>query len=95
LRLLPIQGASFDPELHNRVKEKVGSEPMSMQSKDDMDSRIERFPPDNEPLAGAFWSLTVYTPDMFFCDNPYKRYSLGDRCGIGHRDCIATQKVSP
>jgi hypothetical protein len=38
-----------------------------------------RFPPGKEPPAGAFWSLTVYMPDMFFYDNPYERYSLGDR----------------
>lgn len=45
-----------------------------------------RFPPDNEPPAGAFWSLTVYTPDMFFYDNPHKLYSLGDRTPGLHRD---------
>jgi hypothetical protein len=38
-----------------------------------------RFPPGEEPPAGAFWSLTVYMPDMFFYDNSLERYSLGDR----------------
>jgi hypothetical protein len=37
------------------------------------------FPPGEEPPAQAFWSLTVYGPDMFFYDNPLNRYSLGDR----------------
>jgi hypothetical protein len=37
------------------------------------------FPPGEEPPTGAFWSLTVYEPDMFFYDNPLNRYSLGDR----------------
>jgi hypothetical protein len=32
-----------------------------------------------EPPVKAFWSLTVYEPDMFFYDNPLNRYSLGDR----------------
>jgi len=40
---------------------------------------ILRFPPGEEPPAKAFWSLTVYGPDMFFYDNPLNRYSLGDR----------------
>jgi hypothetical protein len=38
-----------------------------------------RFPPGEEPPAKAFWSLTVYGPDMFFYDNPLNRYSIGDR----------------
>ncbi len=37
------------------------------------------FPSGKEPPARAFWSLTVYGPDMFFYDNPWNRYSLGDR----------------
>jgi hypothetical protein len=37
------------------------------------------FPPGEEPPAKAFWSLTVYGPDMFFYDNPLNRYSIGDR----------------
>ena len=37
------------------------------------------FPAGEEPPAKAFWSLTVYGPDMFFYDNPLNRYSLGDR----------------
>ena len=38
-----------------------------------------RFPPGDEPPAKAFWSLTVYGPDMFFYDNPLNCYSIGDR----------------
>jgi hypothetical protein len=38
-----------------------------------------RFPPGEEPPAKAFWSLTVYGPDMFFYDNPLNRFSIGDR----------------
>jgi hypothetical protein len=45
-----------------------------------------QFPPGKEPPAGAFWSLTVYRPDMFFYDNPLNRYSLGDRTPGLRRD---------
>jgi hypothetical protein len=38
-----------------------------------------RFPPGGEPPTGAFWSLTVYSPDMFFVDNELDRYAIGDR----------------
>jgi hypothetical protein len=38
-----------------------------------------RFLAGEEPPARAFWSLTVYGPDMFFYDNPFNRYSIGDR----------------
>jgi hypothetical protein len=31
------------------------------------------------PPAKAFWSLTLYAPDMFLFDNPAKRYAIGDR----------------
>jgi len=44
-----------------------------------------RFPAGGEPPAGAFWSLTVYKPDMFFYDNPMNRYSIGDRTPGLHR----------
>lgn len=45
------------------------------------------FPPGEEPPAKAFWSLTVYEPDMFFYDNPLDRYSLGDRTpGLSRSD---------
>ena|SRR5437773_12265177 len=27
----------------------------------------------------GFWSLTLYGPDMFFVENPIKRYAIGDR----------------
>jgi hypothetical protein len=43
------------------------------------------FPPEEEPSAKAFWSLTVYEPDMFFYDNPLDRHSIGDRTpGLKH-----------
>lgn len=45
-----------------------------------------RFPPGKEPPAGAFWSLTVYMPDMFFYENSIERYSLGDRTTGLHRN---------
>jgi hypothetical protein len=31
------------------------------------------------PPTKAFWSLTVYGPDMFLVENPAKRYAIGDR----------------
>jgi len=31
------------------------------------------------PPAAAFWSLTVYGPDMFLVENPAGRYAIGDR----------------
>jgi hypothetical protein len=52
------------------------------QEKEPLDGRrplLLHFPPGEEPPAKAFWSLTVYGPDMFFYDNPLNRYSLGDR----------------
>ena len=37
------------------------------------------FPPGGEPPCTAFWSLTVYGPDMFLVDNELDRWSIGDR----------------
>lgn len=34
--------------------------------------------PPVDPTHG-FWSLTLYGPDMFFVENPLKRYAIGDR----------------
>ena len=31
------------------------------------------------PPVHAFWSLTMYTPEMFFVDNPLNRYTLSTR----------------
>ena len=42
-------------------------------------SHAIRFEPGGEPPVGAFWSLTMYGPDLFFVDNPIDRYSIGDR----------------
>jgi hypothetical protein len=41
------------------------------------------FPPGGLPPVEAFWSLTVYGPDMFLVPNPSGRYSLsGDTPGL-------------
>ena len=37
------------------------------------------FPPDGLPPVDAFWSLSVYGPDMFFVPHPSGRYAIGDR----------------
>jgi hypothetical protein len=34
---------------------------------------------DQIPPVNAFWSLTMYGPDLFFVDNPINRYAIGDR----------------
>ena len=31
------------------------------------------------PPTNAFWSLTAYTPEHFFVENPSHRYAIGDR----------------
>ena len=38
-----------------------------------------RFEPGELPPVEAFWSLSVYGPDMFFVPHPTGRYSIGDR----------------
>lgn len=86
--LLRAAGAQFTLAGHHRVenaayiavKDNLG-EPL-----DGGRQLILRFPKDGEPPAGAFWSLTVYGPDMFFYDNPLNRYSIGDRTPGLHRD---------
>jgi hypothetical protein len=40
---------------------------------------VLRFGPGAAPPVRAFWSLTVYGPDLFFVPNPIDRYSVGDR----------------
>lgn len=40
---------------------------------------VLRFPPGQRPTARAFWSLTMYTSDFFFVDNPLNRYTLSSR----------------
>ncbi len=38
-----------------------------------------RFPAGGLPPVDAFWSLSVYGPDMFFVEQPSGRYAIGDR----------------
>lgn len=38
-----------------------------------------RFPPGGDPPVGAFWSLTLYGPDLFLVANEIDRFSIGDR----------------
>ena len=39
-----------------------------------------RFPKEQSPRVGAFWSLTMYRrSDCLFVANPIDRYSIGDR----------------
>lgn len=47
---------------------------------------VLRFPPGGEPPVDAFWSLSLYGPDMFFVDNPLGRFSIGDRTPGLRRD---------
>ncbi len=73
--------AQFTLAGHHRV-ENCGYSAMRDGQGEPLDGRRQlmlRFPPGEEPPANAFWSLTVYGPDMFFYDNPFDRYSLGDR----------------
>jgi hypothetical protein len=46
---------------------------------DGRQSRWLHFPRGERPPVGAFWSLCLYGPDLFFVDNPLDRYSLSDR----------------
>lgn len=34
------------------------------------------------PPVNAFWSLTMYSPDGYFIENPINRYTLGDRSNL-------------
>ncbi|MFT3818978.1 MAG: DUF1254 domain-containing protein [Rubrivivax sp.] len=40
---------------------------------------VLHFDKDQIPPVRAFWSLTMYGPDLFFVDNPINRYAIGDR----------------
>ena len=62
------ENSSYSARQDNKGEPLDGSHPLTL-----------RFPPGEEPPAKAFWSLTVYGPDMFFYDNPLNRYSIGDR----------------
>jgi len=63
-----VENCSYSALRDNQGEPLDGSRPLTL-----------RFPPGEEPPASAFWSLTVYEPDMFFYNNPLNRYSLGDR----------------
>ncbi len=64
----PVENRSYGAVQDNTGEPLDGNHPLTLY-----------FPPGEEPPAGAFWSLTVYEPDMFFYDNPLNRYSIGDR----------------
>ena len=36
------------------------------------------------PPTNAFWSLTTYTPEHFFIENPIRRYAIGDRDALSY-----------
>jgi hypothetical protein len=40
---------------------------------------VIRFPKDQLPPVGAFWSITLYDSKQFFVQNPINRYAIGDR----------------
>jgi hypothetical protein len=40
---------------------------------------VIRFPAGQTPPAKAFWSITMYTPQMFFYENPERRYTVSSR----------------
>jgi hypothetical protein len=56
-------------------------------SKTDTDDRkysgankyVMHFPKGQLPPVGAFWSVTMYDPAMFFVNNPLDRYSISPR----------------
>ncbi len=40
---------------------------------------VLRFPPNKQPPARAFWSLTMYDERHYFVANPLSRFAIGDR----------------
>ncbi|MED3088868.1 DUF1254 domain-containing protein [Bacillus toyonensis] len=40
---------------------------------------VIHFDKEELPPVNAFWSLSMYGSDLFFVDNPIKRYAIGDR----------------
>lgn len=43
---------------------------------------VLHFDKDKEPPVKGFWSLTMYTPELYFVPNELKRYSLGNRSNM-------------
>ncbi len=39
---------------------------------------ILRFAKDRQPPASLFWNLSMYGPDMYFVENDFRRYSIGN-----------------
>lgn len=45
-----------------------------------------RFAAGQTPPAGAFWSLTMYDDQQYFCANPIDRFAIGDRDDLAVND---------
>lgn len=69
LGALPAQEATY-PALETDADDK----PLAGDS-----NYVLHFGKDQIPPVKAFWSLTMYGPDMFFVENPINRYAIGDR----------------
>lgn len=57
---------------------RVDAEGAALDGRDGATYRIT-FPAGERPPVDAFWSLSVYGPDMFFAPHPSGRYTIGDR----------------
>jgi len=47
---------------------------------------VIHFAPGELPPARALWSITMYTPKLFFYPNTLKRYAVGSRSGLRRND---------